>query len=105
MNHGEVWTVIDPETSVRWRLAVVSGDGWNDRPEAWPYVVPLVRRSAGKLPPYVAELGDPDPVGGVALVAELGRVDPAIAVERVGMLTGASMANLGSALRDLFELP
>jgi mRNA interferase MazF len=105
VNHGEVWTIVDSETAGRWRVAVVSGDGWNERPGAWPYVVPLTRRPAGELPPYVAELTDPDPVGGIALVAELGRVDPSIGVELVGMLTGASMANLGGTLRDLFELP
>ncbi|MBB5871879.1 mRNA-degrading endonuclease toxin of MazEF toxin-antitoxin module [Allocatelliglobosispora scoriae] len=102
MNHGEVWTVQRP--GGRWRVAVVSADGYNDAPGALPFVVPIVRTPGGILPPYTAPLVDPDPVGGVALVAELGQVDPKWATERVGMLTGASTTAVGNALRELFLL-
>jgi mRNA interferase MazF len=104
VKHGEVWTVTIPGTGSRWRVVVVTDDGWNDRHGAVPYVLPIVHRPAGELPPYVAELADPDPVGGVALAAELGRIDPSCGVERLGMLTGASMDRLGSALRDFLAL-
>ena len=50
------------------------------------------------------EWSDPDPVGGVALVADIGQVDQGRTTERVGMLTGASMNRIEEALRDLFEL-
>jgi mRNA interferase MazF len=104
MNRGEVWTVTAPNGIGRWRVAVVSADAYNDRSGALPFVVPLIRRPAGDLPPYTAALADPDPVGGVALVADMGQVDSRQATERVGMLTGGSMARIGAALRDLFEL-
>ena len=103
MNHGEVWT-IQPPNGTRWRAVVVSSDGHNGTPGAWPYLVPVVHRGAGDLPPYAAALADPDPVGGVALVAELYPIDPRYGADLVGMLTGASMARIGAALRDLFEL-
>ena len=102
LGHGEVWTIQRP--GGRWRVVVVSGDGFNDAPDALPFVVPIIRTPAGILPPYTATLADPDPVGGVALVAELGQVDPKWATERVGMLTGASNAAVAAALRDLFQL-
>ena len=82
----------------------MSGDAFNDRVGALPFVVPIIRRPGGELPPYTAELSDPDPVGGVALVADIGQVDQGRATERVGMLTGASMNRVEEALRDLFEL-
>lgn len=103
MNRGEVWTVEGP-AGRRWRVAVVSGDSHNDRLGALPFVVPLVHRPPGELPPYVAALRDPDPVGGVALTADLGQIDPRRSIERVGMITGASMSRIAEALRDLFEL-
>jgi len=103
VNRGEVWTVVAPNGTNRWRVAVISADAYNNR-SRFPFVVPLIRRPSGDLPPYTAALADPDPVGGIALVAELGQIDVRQATERIGMLTGASMARIGEALRDLFEL-
>ena len=103
MNRGEVWTVVGPDGTCRWRVAVISADAYNGR-SGFPFVVPLIRRPSGDLPPYTAALADPDPVGGVALVAELGQIDVRQATERIGMSTGASMARIGEALRDLSEL-
>jgi mRNA interferase MazF len=105
VNRGEVWTVEAPDApGRRWRVAVVSADSHNDRPGALPFVVPVVHRPGGDLPPFTATLADPDPVGGVALVGDMSQLDPCQGAERVGMLTGASMTRIGAAIRDLFEL-
>ncbi|MFY1670709.1 type II toxin-antitoxin system PemK/MazF family toxin [Plantactinospora sp. WMMB334] len=105
MNRGEIWTVGDPAQQARHRVVVLSGDAHNDRPSASPYCAPIVRqRGSTELPPFVVPLAETDPVTGVVVVNRLRRVPAAVAVERVGMATGASMARIGAALADLFEL-
>ncbi|MEQ4303428.1 type II toxin-antitoxin system PemK/MazF family toxin [Plantactinospora sp. B6F1] len=104
MKRGEIWTVGDRTQQARHRVIVLSGEGHNDRPSASPYCAPIVRqRGSGELPPFVVPLAETDPVTGVVVVNRLRRVPSAVAVERVGMATGASMARIGEALRDLFE--
>ncbi|GAA3765178.1 hypothetical protein GCM10022225_59040 [Plantactinospora mayteni] len=105
MNRGEIWTVGDRTQQARHRVIVLSGAGHNDRPSTSPYCAPIVRqRGSSELPPFVVPLAETDPVTGVVVVNRLRRVPAAVAVERVGMATGASMARIGEALRDLFEL-
>lgn len=106
MNRGEIWTVGGPAQQAKHRVIVLSGDAHNDRPSASPYCAPIVRQrgSNDDLPPFVVPLAEPDPLTGVVVVNRMRRVPAAVGVERVGMVTGASMARLGEALADLFEL-
>lgn len=87
----------------RWRVAVVSGDGFNDD-AGRVFAVPIMRRPSGDLPPFTAALSDPDPVGGVALIAELAQVPVEWGSERIGMLTGQSVMGIQAAMTELFEL-
>lgn len=103
MTRGEVWTLARPD-GARYRAVVVSSDGHNAIPGAWPYVVPIVHRASGPLPALAVDLVDVDPIGGVALVDELYPVDPRSAVELVGMLTGGTLARVSAAITDLFDL-
>jgi mRNA interferase MazF len=105
VNRGEIWTIGDPAQQAKYRVIVLSGDAHNDRPSAAPYCAPIVRQADHTdLPPFVIPLAEPDPMAGVVVVNRLRRIPTAVAVERVGMVTGASMARLGAALTDLFEL-
>ena len=103
MRRGEVWTVLAGDQR-RLRIAVVSGDVHNERPNTDVLAVPLSRRGGGPPGPFAIPLTDTDPVGGMALVAELGRLDPALGVERVGLLTGKTMSAIATELADLFDL-
>ena len=104
MNRGEIWTIGDP-SQVKYRIIVLSGDAHNDRPSASPFCAPIVRqRGSDDLPPFVVSLAETDPVTGVVVVNRMRRIPASVAVERVGMATGASMSRLSEALRDLFEL-
>jgi mRNA interferase MazF len=104
VNHGEVWT-FKGNAGRSWRGVVLSVDTVNSAPGAYPLVAPIVRRfPEAETVPFAAQLSDLDPVSGVVLVAELLPVDPGRAAELVGMLTGASVARVADALRDLFDL-
>ena len=104
MNRGEIWTIGD-RGDLRYRVVVLSGDAHNDRPSASPFCAPVVRqRGSTKLPPFVVPLAETDPLSGVVVVNRMRRLPVSAGAERVGMVTGASMARLGDALRDLFEL-
>jgi mRNA interferase MazF len=104
MRRGEVWTVGDPD-NLRYRVVVLSGDAHNDRPTAAPFCAPIVRRQGGsELPPFAVPLAEPDPLTGVVVVSRVRRVPVSAGGERLGMVTGASMARLEQALRDLFDL-
>lgn len=105
MKRGEIWTIGDPAQQAKHRVIVLSGDVHNDRPAASPYCAPIVRqRGSSELPPFAVPLAETDPMTGVVVVNRLRRIPTAVAVERVGMATGASMARIGAALTDLFEL-
>lgn len=104
MNRGEIWTIGDG-TDLRYRVVVLSGDEHNDRPRTAPYCAPIVRqRGTTDLPPFVIPLTEADPISGVVVVNRMRRMRAAAGAERIGMVTGASMARLSAALRDLFEL-
>lgn len=100
MRRGEVWTLTD--STARVRVVVMSGDEYNAAGAA--YCAPVVRRSGASAPPYAVALTDPDPVAGIVLVGQTAALSTQIPGELVGMVTGASMARLCDALRDLFEL-
>jgi mRNA interferase MazF len=105
VTRGEIWTVGDRTQQARHRVVVLSGEGHNDRPSAAPYCAPIVRqRGSSDLPPFAVPLAETDPVAGVVVVNRLRRIPSSVAVERVGMATGASMSRINEALRDLFEL-
>ena len=104
MNRGEIWTLGEPG-QISYRVIVLSGDAHNERPSGSPFCAPIVRqRGAGELPPFVVPLAETDPVTGVVVVNRLRRIPASAGVASVGMATGASMARLGDALRDLFEV-
>lgn len=104
MNRGEIWTVGEPG-DLRYRVVVLSGSAHNQRPNAAPYCAPIVRHhGADDLPPFVVPLAETDPLSGVVVVNRMRRLSTTAAVERIGMVTGASMARLDAAMRDLFEL-
>lgn len=104
MNQGEVWTIGD-RGDLRYRVVVLSGDVHNDRPNASPFCAPVVRQHGTiDLPPFVVPLTEADPLSGVVVVNRMRRLRPGAGAERIGMVTGASMARLREAVRDLFEL-
>lgn len=104
MRQGEVWTV-GSRTDLRYRVLVLTGDAYNDRHNAAPLCAPIVRlRGMDDLPGYAVPLAEQDPITGVVVLNRLRRVPAAAGAERIGMVTGASMARLHEALRALFEL-
>ena len=104
MKRGEIWTVGD-RTDLRYRVLVMSADAHNDRPNAAPYCAPIVRlRGSSDLPPFAVPLAEQDPMTGVVVVNRMRRLPASVGAERIGMVTGSSMARLNEALRTLFEL-
>ncbi len=104
MNRGEIWTIGD-RSDLRYRVLVLSADAHNARPNAAPFCAPIVRqRGSVQLPPFAVPLTEQDPVTGVVVVSRMRRLPAAVGAELIGMATGASMARLSEALRDLFEL-
>ncbi|MGK5681711.1 type II toxin-antitoxin system PemK/MazF family toxin [Actinoplanes sp. URMC 104] len=104
MKRGEIWT-IGERTDLRYRVLVLSGDEYNERKNASPFCAPIVRqRGVTELPPYAVPLTEQDPITGVVVVNRMRRLPAEIGAERIGMVTGASMARLTEAMRALFEL-
>ena len=104
MKRGEIWT-IGNRTDLRYRVLVLSADTFNDRKNASPFCAPIVRqRGVTELPPYAVALTEQDPITGVVVVNRMRRLPAAIGAERIGMVTGQSMARLTEAMRSLFEL-
>jgi mRNA interferase MazF len=104
VNRGEIWTIGD-RGDLRYRVVVLSSDAHNARPSAAPFCAPIVRqRGATTLPPFVVPLAETDPLSGVVVVNRMRRLLAAAGAERIGMVTGVSMARLSDVLRDLFEL-
>lgn len=104
MRRGEIWTIGD-RADLRYRVLVLSGDSHNERKNATPFCAPIVRqRGVTELPPYAVALTEQDPITGVVVVNRMRRLPASTGAERIGMVTGASMARLAAAMRDLFEL-
>jgi mRNA interferase MazF len=104
VKRGEIWTIGD-RTDLRYRVLVLSGDTYNERNNASPYCAPIVRqRGSTELPPFAVALTEQDPITGVVVVNRMRRLPASVGAERIGMVTGASMARLTEAMRDLFEL-
>jgi mRNA interferase MazF len=104
VKRGEIWTIGD-RGSLRYRVVVLSAEAHNGRPSAAPFCAPIVRqRGTSDLPPFVVPLAETDPLSGVVVVNRMRRLRASSGAERLGMVTGASMARLRDALRDLFEL-
>lgn len=90
---------------LRYRVVVLSADAHNDRPGAAPICAPIVRqRGITDLPPFAVPLVEADPLSGVVVVNRLRRIPTSAGAERIGMVTGASMVRLDTALRNLFEI-
>jgi len=104
VKRGEIWT-IGSRTDLRYRVLVLSSDSYNERANASPFCAPIVRqRGATELPPFAIALTEQDPITGVVVVNRMRRLPAAVGAERIGMVTGASMARLAEAMRDLFEM-
>jgi mRNA interferase MazF len=104
MRRGEIWTIGSP-TDLRYRVLVMSADSFNERQNASPFCAPIVRqRGVTELPPYAVPLTEQDPITGVVVINRMRRLPASIGAERIGMVTGASMARLTDAVRGLFEL-
>jgi mRNA interferase MazF len=104
VKRGEIWTIGSP-TDLRYRVLVLSSDSFNERSNASPYCAPIVRqRGAVELPPYAVALTEQDPITGIVVVNRMRRLPASTGAERIGMVTGSSMARLSEALRGLFEL-
>ena len=105
MRRGEIWTVGD-RSDLRYRVLVLSADAHNDRPNAAPICAPIVRLRGGStdLPPFAVPLAEQDPMTGVVVLNRMRRLPASVGAERIGMVTGASMARLNDALRHLFEI-
>jgi mRNA interferase MazF len=104
VKRGEIWT-IGSRTDLRYRVLVLSSDSFNERVGAAPYCAPIVRqRGATELPPYAVALTEQDPITGVVVVNRMRRLPASVGAERIGMVTGASMARLADAVRNLFEV-
>jgi mRNA interferase MazF len=104
MRRGEIWT-IGNRTDLRYRVLVLSADSYNERKNASPFCAPIVRqRGVTELPPYAVPLTEQDPITGVVVVNRMRRIPPEVGAERIGMVTGSSMARLTEAMRSLFEL-
>ncbi|WP_430781970.1 type II toxin-antitoxin system PemK/MazF family toxin [Actinoplanes sp. G11-F43] len=104
MRRGEIWTIGD-RSDLRYRVLVLSGDSYNERKNAAPFCAPIVRqRGATELPPYAVALTEQDPITGVVVINRMRRLPASTGAERIGMVTGASMARLAEAMRELFEI-
>jgi mRNA interferase MazF len=102
MRRGEIWTIGSP-TDLRYRVLVLSADSYNDRGST--YCAPIVRqRGTTELPPFAVPLTEQDPITGVVVVNRIRRLPADVGAERIGMVTGASMARLTEAVRALFEI-
>jgi mRNA interferase MazF len=101
---GEVWQYALPDSG-KFRVVVVSSDVQNEIPGAWPLCALVTRRTpSAEIPAFTVELADPDPLGGIVLIATVRGLEPAGLVVQLGMVTGATMARIGTALKDLFDL-
>jgi mRNA interferase MazF len=105
MKQGEVWT-IGQRADLRYRVVVLSSEAHNDRRAASPYCAPVVRQRGAPddLPPFAVALAESDPISGIVVVNRMRRLPAAVGAERLGMLTGSSMAKVAAALRSLFDL-
>ncbi|GIF62988.1 hypothetical protein Ais01nite_10230 [Asanoa ishikariensis] len=105
LKQGEVWT-IGQRADLRYRVVVLSSEAHNDRPSAAPFCAPVVRQrgSADDLPPFAIALAETDPISGVVVLNRMRRLPASIGAERLGLLTGASMAKINASLRELFDL-
>jgi mRNA interferase MazF len=117
VKRGEIWTIGGQSgLGLRYRVVVLSSDLHNgygvpgaDKSSvpanASPFCAPIVRqRGATELPPYAVALTEQDPITGVVVVNRMRRLPASVGAERIGMVTGASMARLAEAMRGLFEI-
>jgi mRNA interferase MazF len=105
VKQGEVWT-IGQRADLRYRVVVLSSEAHNDRRGASPFCAPVVRQRGDPddLPPFAIALAETDPISGVVVLNRMRRLPAAIGAERLGLLTGASMAKISASLRELFDL-
>lgn len=98
-----MWT-IGTRADLRYRVVVLSSEAHNDRANAAPFCAPVVRHRGGSLPPFAIALAETDPISGVVVLNRMRRLPAAIGAERLGLLTGVSMARISASLRELFDI-
>jgi len=103
MRRGEIWDVATDPTGTTIRVAVLSGQAWNEGGSA--QCVLLVRgHGVREVLPYIVATAETDPVTGILDMGWLSPVPTDAAVEYLGMLTGATLAKIADSLRRIYEL-
>ncbi|MBN1172351.1 MAG: hypothetical protein JXA67_09270 [Micromonosporaceae bacterium] len=101
MRQGEIYDLV--VGGGRFRVVVISADHHIATGHP-PLCAPLLRTSlAFDLRPYVVTLTDTDSVGGVVQVGKLAAVAIPPGVAPVGMVSGASMQRIISAVGELLR--
>ena len=105
MRRGEIWYTRTPVGQQLRPVAVLSNDSYNRSTRRAPLVA-LITDVDDKADPYVIGLSDLDPLPGHrVLVASLAPLRRQWFTEApVGMLTGATLTSIDTAVRDLFDL-
>lgn len=106
MRRGEIWYTRTPLGQQLRPVAVLSNDSHNRSTRRAPFVAMITDVEYDDADPYVIRLTDVDPLPGqrvlVASVAPLRR--QWFTEAPVGMVTGATLASVEAAIRDLFDL-
>lgn len=106
MRRGEVWYTRTPLGQQLRPVALLSNDSYNRSTRRAPLVALITDVEYDKADPYVVPLSEVDPLPGQrVLVGSLAPLRRQWFTEApVGMLTGATLASIESAVRDLFDL-
>ncbi|MGH8794141.1 MAG: hypothetical protein ACRDXX_16035 [Stackebrandtia sp.] len=90
------------DVPARWVL-VISDDDFNAAVGSWPLCVQVIRR--GRASPYLAALGDTEPVAGRLSLPSLGPVPLEHLGETAGMISHPAYDHLIAGLRTLLGVP
>jgi len=106
VRRGEVWYTRTPLGQQLRPVAVLSNDSYNRSTRRAPLVALITDVEYDKADPYVIVLSDLDPLPGHrVLVASLAPMRRQWFTEApLGMLTGATLTSIDTAVRDLFDL-
>jgi mRNA interferase MazF len=103
VKRGDIWDVAVDEQGATLRVAVLSGEAWNQGGTA--QCVQVVRAHGVRdVLPYIVATAETDPVSGVLDMGWLSPVPTDAGVERIGMLTGATLSKVADSVRKIYEL-
>jgi mRNA-degrading endonuclease toxin of MazEF toxin-antitoxin module len=101
VRRGEVYDYLDPYRGERGRVVLLAAD---QHTRAAPLAATIVRNGVDAAP-YSIPLVEVDPISGYVLLVSLSELARAgLSDGPVCTLTGATMARIDSALRDLLDL-